>query len=187
MLLEENRRKHAENIRSEDEKLKRESQQKGLNMETPAEPSLPGAVVEDVVAPASNETVMDISGLEVIGTSMQIEPSSTSGDPHMNINEEGYLENVNLKKELNSNSETWPNNVRDELVLQDIDDNDVLPDVTLPSTGLSNSAVVTSDTSNAESCVQDSKRGASRFGRLKRRIRSLFSCFRRNQVTPVDF
>ena len=169
-----------EEMRSEDEKLKRGSLQKGLNIETRLETTLTSTAVGSDVAclPDKEKDMEESSSLMVVGQSIQVDPSLTSRDSDSNLKE-------------NSNTDT-PDNVRDELFLEEINDNDVIPEVMLPSAVTWTTPEVASNANNpavisasAEASLAQRPK-PSRLGRLRKRIRTLFSCFRRNQVTPVD-
>jgi hypothetical protein len=196
-MLREQHRVQKENIfeqvekGAEDEKLQRESLQIGLNIEIwpESEYSLPALYnAERKHYSSNNDCTQD---LVVVGKSIQLKSSFTTClTQDSTSSADSEMETENVMKGFAS-----------ELVLEDI--NDFLPGVILPSckpkyTELENStsikAATTADVSNSEmsgnvakqQTVDGAQLQRSRLQRLRRSIRSLFSCFRRNQVTPVD-
>lgn len=80
-----------------------------------------------------------------------------------------------------------------ELVLEDINDKDLVPDVILPSSHKlmhppvlagNESMIVMTTLSHISSDFKQGKR-LSRLQRFSRTLRTLFSCFRKNQIRPV--
>ena len=78
----------------------------------------------------------------------------------------------------------------DEMVLEDVNDKDDVPDVILPSScklGLMPAGECNGSQEPLTSEVREKQEIAvSRFQRLRRRIRALLSCFGNNKVTHVD-
>ncbi|XP_028408919.1 uncharacterized protein LOC114531514 [Dendronephthya gigantea] len=142
-----------------------------------------------------NECLRD---LVVVGKAIEVTLSSAelvgeAEDPAL-------IEGSNLKnqlKEYGSKSEAWSCSVQDELILEDINDKDLVPDAIFSSsaklghTGVEDNpgaqAAVTSTTSKTfgKSAIQQQRR-LSRFQRLRRSLGTLFSCFGKNKVTPVN-
>jgi hypothetical protein len=196
-MLREQRRLRKENDRenigsSEDEKLKRESLEKGLNLESRRETS--GTRAECGHFPTSNDNVQD---LKVIGKSVASFTREFVDNHSSNSNKDN--ESVNIKKGLSSNSETLSCKVEEEMVLEDISDKDFVSNLILPSScKFEHTAVEDVQTATArkvsttEACGNLVKQNTAErpkqriLSRLRRRIRHLFSCFTRNQVTPVD-
>ena len=206
-MLREQRRLQKENIHEncrEDEKLKRESLQKGINLETQRETlcAIPGTSAEYVHFPPSNDRLQD---LRVIGKSWQVNSSSTtelfdSVDKHSSHSKKDS-ETVSSTKGLSSESVTLSCKVKDELVLEEISDKDFVSDVVLPSSCKLEHTSVTGAVIEAKFSRKDvseilvkentverpRQETLSRLQRLRRRIRNLFCCFARtNQVTPVN-
>lgn len=138
----------------------------------------------------------------MVGKAIEVIPSSAErvGEAENPILSEGS----NLKnqlKELGSKSEAWSCAAQDELVLEDINDKDFVPDTIFSSSAKlnhteikNNTGVPTAVTSTAieangklvERAAIQWQRGLSRFQRLRRRLGNLFSCFGKNKVTPVN-
>jgi hypothetical protein len=174
-----------------DEKLHRDSLQKGLNVESRRDSEtlsslsgtsqeyehysasgLPGtSAAEREHFYSSNDINMDcLQDLAVVGKAIEFEASLTT-----------ELVNTTGNCSLNQDSSS---KVDAELVLEDIDDKDFVPDVILPSA----CKLEQTTPSASEVCgkLVEQNRNLSRFQRLRRRIRTLFSCFGNNQVTPVN-
>ena len=156
------------NNSSFDEKLRRKSQQKELNVERqlPAN-ELPGASPTECgrLCTGNDNGVDNMEDLLVTGKALQ------------------SSETIEL--------ESQSFEVEDELVLEDINNNDYASEGILPSARkLKHTLCVKNDASHkamsATAVGVTQTRTVSRFQRLRRRIRSLFSCFRNNQVTPVN-
>ena len=161
-----------------DEKLKRGSLEKELNLETQHETrkkcghSLP-----------SKDSLQD---LQVIGHSVHLN-SSFIKELVNNVSDHRLQEGetVNLKSETSS---------AEELVLEEISDKDFIPNVTLSSScKLKHTSVkdflATTETfskNNVSKEIHVERQSLSRLQRLRKRIRNLFSCFAQNRVTPVD-
>ncbi len=196
-MLQEQQQLQKENIceqldDAEDEKLKRESLQKGLDNETRTEALYPGLNVERKHY-ANNGNIED---LVVVGKSIQhelgfaIDLVNATQDSTFKV--DSKMETENVEREFAS-----------ELILEDINGKDFVPGVVLPSscklehvtlknsTNMNKAEVLTSKASGKlvkQQAVGGAKqqRILSRLQRLRRSIRTLFSCFRRNQVTPVE-
>ena len=196
-MLQEQQQVQKENICEqlddvEDEKLKRESLQKGLDNETRTEALYPGLNVERKHY-ANNGNIED---LVVVGKSIQHElgfaTDLVKGTQDSTLSVDSKIETENVKREFAS-----------ELILEDINGKDFVPGVVLPSsckiehvalknsTNTNKAEVLTSKASGKlvkQHAVDgvEQQRTVSRLQRLRRSIRTLFSCFRRNQVTPVE-
>ena len=179
-----------ENESSFDEKLHRESQQQGLNVESRRDSEtlnslsgssreykhysaseLPGSSASECghFYPSNDGNVQD---LVVTGKAIEFQPSVTT---ELEIVQTG-----------NSKSEKHSSTAEDELVLEDINDKDSVPDGLLPSACKLERTPAMTTSASRELVKQQQVRTLSRFQRLRRRIRTLFSCFGNNQVTPVD-
>ena len=164
-----------------DEKLERESLEKELNLETQLETKtkcghfLPG-----------NDSLQD---LQVIGHSVHLN-SSLTNKLVKNVNDHCLQEGetVNFKSETSSG---------EELVLEEINDKDFIPNVTLPSscklkhTSVKDLQAITEIFStnvrrNLNKEIHAERQTLSPLQRLRKRIRNIFSCFVHNRVTPVD-
>ena len=196
-MLQEQQQLQKENIceqldDAEDEKLKRESLQKGLDNETRTEALYPSLNAERKHY-ANNGNIED---LVVVGKSIQhelgfaIDLVNATQDSTFKV--DSKMETENVKREFAS-----------ELILEDINGKDFVPGVVLPSscklehvtlknsTNMNKAEVLTSKASGKlvkQHAVDgvEQQRTLSRLQRLRRSIRTLFSCFRRNQVTPVE-
>ena len=192
MLREQWRRKKEkqEKQNAEDEKLKRESLQKGLNIGIPREImcAMPGTSREYEHVSCSNDSVQDLNVVGLVKDGLLDCGSNSNKD----------CETVNV---LSFKRETLSCPVKDELVLEDISDKDDVPDGHFPtSSTLKLESMRDSTSLRAVEVTNDSvgevlrheqntverSRPPTRLQRLRRRIRNLFPCFARNRVMPVE-
>ena len=156
----------------EDEKLKSESLQEALNIETQNETTeiVSGVDRKHYMYHLNNEYTEE---LMVVGKSLQ--PNDVVGETQ----DSTFVSHDDVNKELSS-----------ELVLEDIADIDITATEVLPlkkEGGLKEMEDLTKKMSEqqTDSEVKQPRR-LSRLQRLRRRIRNLFSCLGKNRVTPID-
>ena len=187
------REKEKQRKNAEDEKLKRESLQKGLNIDISHK-------IVRVMPETSRECEQsrndDVHDVEVVEKACS--PSLVNELVDCGPIADKDSETVN---ELSSKSETLSCQVKDELVLEDFNDKeDVVPEGNLPSActlqlespreSTSLRAVEVTNEPTGEVLVQEQnlveRPRQTRLQRLRRRIQNLFPCFTRNRVMPVD-
>ena len=181
--------------KSIDEKLHRKSLQKELNVESRQAPemlnSLSGTSVQ--YQKHSKGTLPETSAAGDCGH------FNTSNDSDVDSFQDllvigNAIANPNLSRGGDVETEKESNSKCDELVLEDINEKDVIPDVIFPSSCKlgpmsedeysEHRAAMTTQSTN-EVCGKQ-ERTLSRFQRLRKRMRTWFSCFGNNKVTPVD-
>ena len=154
--------------RADDEMLKRESLQEGLDMETRPETSWLDA--ERKHYSSNNDDMQD---LVVVGKTILPRSSfiteCVSGV--QGLSEHSEIESEHSEKDFTS-----------ELVVEDLNDNDFQP--VLPSCKLAQTRPACGKLFKQKAVNGVEKHRT--LSRLQRLRRILFSCFRRNQVTPVD-
>ena len=196
----------SERMIGEDEKLKRESLQKGLNIESQrekivmmpstsagsenfpsnsalssgSEQSLPHSALNKGCEqfPRNTESVQD---LIVIGEAIKLSLPADLDEHSISLSAEN--ECVNVQKETSSKEETSSYQVKETLVLEDVSDKDCVPDVIIPPPSCKLQQTTVMDASDNDNTAEQHP---TRLQRLRRRIRrALFFCFGRNQVTPL--
>ena len=159
------------NDSSFDEKLHRKSQQKELNVERRLPASeLPGASANECGHFNSDNVsgMEDLQDLLVTGKGLEFQSSVTT----------------ELESQPSSKDE-------DELVLEDVNNNDYVPEGILPSARKMKHTSRVKDGTSQQAMAQrvdgvTQTKTVSSFQRLRRRIRSFFSCVGNNKVTPVN-
>jgi hypothetical protein len=169
-----------------DEKLKRDSLEKELNLETERDARRAATSMKCGNYPPDNDTVQD---LRVIGQSIHLNSSIELVNDHC-------FQSTKESETVNLSSEKLSSEDHEELVLEDVSDQDFIPHVSLPSSyklkhaGLKKTQGITEifSTNNERENLnkQIERESVTRLQRLRKRISNLFSCFAKNRVTPVD-